>query len=97
MLSSLYRTDDLDIVLIFLEPRSIFNQESCKIQGGQIEYHLFLPPFKVESIELLGLLLWRNINMPGSVHHWCLGNENGCKTRENFNFSEKWQDSKLLE
>ena len=56
MLPSQYSTNDLDIVLIFLELRSIFSQESRKIQGGKIKYHLLLPPFKVESIELLRLL-----------------------------------------
>ena len=77
MLPSLYSTDDLYIVLIFFELRSIFSQESHKIQGGQIEYHLLLPLFKVESIELLGPLPYRNINKPESVHHWCLGNDGG--------------------
>ena len=56
MLLSLYSIDDLDIVLIFFELQSIFSQESRKIQGGQIEYHLLLPSSKVESIELLGVL-----------------------------------------
>ena len=56
MLPSLYSTDDLDIVLIFFELQGIFSQESREIQDGQIEYHLLLLTFKVESIELLGLL-----------------------------------------
>ena len=69
MLPILYSTDDLDIMLVFLELWSIFSQESHKIQGGQIEYHLLLAQFKVESIELLELLPWRKKKMPDSVRY----------------------------
>ena len=77
MIPSLYSTDDLDIVVIVFEMHSIFYQESIKIQGGKIKYHLLLSSFKVEFIELLRLFSLRNRNRPESVHHWCLGNDTG--------------------
>ena len=36
----------------------IFRQESRKIQDGQIEQHLLLPPFEIKSTEFLWFFSW---------------------------------------